>query len=489
MEASKNPSKICSWEIDDSEENVSVSTKCKVCHVDFKQSTIYKHISHKPSCRAKYSNEEIKVYKEWARDKRNERKREAYEPVKSKKSPNNQIGRERPKMAKLSPKSSKEENLKKCKDTSNIKASKDTSTSDKPKDDSDANVVVSTTCKVCHVDFEQKTIYKHISNKASCKAKYSNEEIKVYQEWARDRRNEKRRKSYDPVKSQNKYHEKVGKFIEKQSDRESLKGKSFTKVFEKSFIEATERFRLCLRGEARSIVKEEENYNDVCDKTLDSVFDCDLWKKAAKSYLSQDCEYINGLRKDPDDIYDCQSKPEVPCVWHCSDSVLYDIIEAGMNRAFVDALERNITSISKSIAFKAWDKSPYGFERKMFGSFKGNLYKKAFAKFYHDESFLQAYGEAYNHSIESLKKGVDKSCEKNFDWKLFNSITDEPNAIFKEKLDAFIDLNIKTTYPLDAKYNNKNIWREWLKKEKLEPLKEPIFPGSFQYPIWPFSAV
>ena len=91
MEASKNPSKICSWEIDDSEENVSVSTKCKVCHVDFEQSTIYKHISHKPSCRAKYSNEEIKVYQEWARDKRNERKREAYEPVKSKKSPNNQI--------------------------------------------------------------------------------------------------------------------------------------------------------------------------------------------------------------------------------------------------------------------------------------------------------------------------------------------------------------------------------------------------------------
>ena len=75
MEASKNPSRICSWEIDDSEENVSVSTKCKVCHVDFEQSTIYKHISHKPSCRAKYSNEEIKVYQEWARDKRKEGKR------------------------------------------------------------------------------------------------------------------------------------------------------------------------------------------------------------------------------------------------------------------------------------------------------------------------------------------------------------------------------------------------------------------------------
>ena len=40
MEASKSPSKIYSWEIDDSEENVAVSTKCKVCHVDFKQSTI-----------------------------------------------------------------------------------------------------------------------------------------------------------------------------------------------------------------------------------------------------------------------------------------------------------------------------------------------------------------------------------------------------------------------------------------------------------------
>ena len=489
MEASKSPSKIYSWEIDDSEENVAVSTKCKVCHVDFKQSTIYKHISHKPSCKAKYSNEEIKVYQEWARDKINESRRKAYDPVKSKKSPYNQIGRQRPKMATLSPKKSEEENAKKCKDTSNIDASKDTSTSDKPKDDYDANVVVSTICKVCHVDFEEKTIYKHISNKASCKAEYSNEEIKVYQEWARDRRNEKRRKLYDPVKSRKKYHEKVGKFIEKQSDRDTLKGKSFTKFFEKCFLEASERFRLCLLDEARSIVKEEENYNDVSDKTLDSVFYCDLWKKAAESYLSQNCEYINGLRKDPNNIYDCKSKPEVPCLWHCSDSVLYDIIEAGMNKAFENALERNITSISKSIASKAWDKSPYGFERKMFGSFKGNLYKKTFAKFYHDESFLQAYEEAYNHSIESVKKDVEKNCEKNFDWKLFKSITDEPNVIFKEKLDAFIDQNIKTAYPLDAKYNNKNIWREWLKKEKLEPLKEPFLPGGFQYKIWPFSAV
>ena len=241
----------------------------------------------------------------------------------------------------------------------------------------------------------------------------------MYQEWARDRRNERRRELH---------HEKVGKFIEKQSDRDTLKGKSFTKCFEKCFLEASERFRFCLREEARSIVKEAENYNDVCDKTLDSVFDCDLWKKAAESYLSQNCEYINGLRKDPNDIYDCQSKPEVPCLCHCSDSVLYDVIEAGMNRAFEDALERNITSISKSIAFKAWDKSPYGFERKMFGSFKENLYKKTFAKFYHEESFLHAYEEAYNHSIESLKKDVDKNCEKNFDWKLFNSITDEPNV-------------------------------------------------------------
>ena len=240
METSKSPSKIYSWEIDDSEENVAVSTKCKVCHVDFEQSTIYKHISHKPSCKAKYSSEEIKVYQDWAREKKNENRRKAYDPVKSKKRPYNQIGRQRPKMATLSPNKSKEENSKK---TSNIDASKVTSTSD----DSDANIVVSTICKVCHGDFEEKTIYKHINNKASCKAEYSNEEIKVYQEWARDRRNERRRELH---------HEKVGKFIEKQSDRDTLKGKSFTKCFEKCFLEASERFRLCLLDEARSIVKE-----------------------------------------------------------------------------------------------------------------------------------------------------------------------------------------------------------------------------------------
>ena len=37
--------KLDSWE-DDSEPNVVVSTDCKVCYVDFKQSTIHKHISH-----------------------------------------------------------------------------------------------------------------------------------------------------------------------------------------------------------------------------------------------------------------------------------------------------------------------------------------------------------------------------------------------------------------------------------------------------------
>ena len=110
-----------------------------------------------------------------------------------------------------------------------------------------------------------------------------------------------------------------------------------------------------------------------------------------------------------------------------------------------------------------------------------------FAKFYHDESFLQAYDEAYNHSLESVKKSVEKYCEKKFERILLKLITDEPNTVFKEKLDAFIDLNIKTTYPLDAKL--KNIWREWLKKEKLNPLKKPVLPGGFQYTIWPFSAV
>ena len=113
METSKSPSKIYSWEIDDSEENVAVSTKCKVCHVDFEQSTIYKHISHKPSCKAKYSSEEIKVYQDWAREKKNENRRKAYDPVKSKQRPYNQIGRQRPKMATLSPNKSKEENPKK----------------------------------------------------------------------------------------------------------------------------------------------------------------------------------------------------------------------------------------------------------------------------------------------------------------------------------------------------------------------------------------
>ena len=66
------------------------------------------------------------------------------------------------------------------------------------------------------------------------------------------------------------YHDNVGKYIEKPSDRKTIKGQSFKKVFDKAFDDAAHEFyvNLCLKIE--NIVTENSNNNNTFDDNLKS---------------------------------------------------------------------------------------------------------------------------------------------------------------------------------------------------------------------------
>ena len=64
-----------------SNEKVCLSARCKACDKDFTASTIFKHISHKRSCKALYSTEEIRAFRDWRRKRYQDTQRELYDPV------------------------------------------------------------------------------------------------------------------------------------------------------------------------------------------------------------------------------------------------------------------------------------------------------------------------------------------------------------------------------------------------------------------------
>ena len=63
-------------------EKISVSTHCKGCERDFTVSTVLTHILRNPSCKAAYCMLELNAFQEWKKERRNEKKRESYDPVK-----------------------------------------------------------------------------------------------------------------------------------------------------------------------------------------------------------------------------------------------------------------------------------------------------------------------------------------------------------------------------------------------------------------------
>ena len=62
---------------------ISVSTQCKVCELHFTVSTIFKHISHRPSCKAGYSNDEIQAFRSWKNHRDHLIEKRKYDPTKT----------------------------------------------------------------------------------------------------------------------------------------------------------------------------------------------------------------------------------------------------------------------------------------------------------------------------------------------------------------------------------------------------------------------
>ena len=62
----------------------SVSTQCKVCELDFTKSTIFKHISHRPSCKVGYSNYEIQLFRDWKKQRDQLIRKQKHDPAKRK---------------------------------------------------------------------------------------------------------------------------------------------------------------------------------------------------------------------------------------------------------------------------------------------------------------------------------------------------------------------------------------------------------------------
>ena len=61
-----------------------VSSQCKVCQKNFTESTIFKHISHRPSCKAGYSPDEIEYFENRNRRKKIKKLNDSYDPAERK---------------------------------------------------------------------------------------------------------------------------------------------------------------------------------------------------------------------------------------------------------------------------------------------------------------------------------------------------------------------------------------------------------------------
>ena len=168
-------------EIEESLNKISVSTQCKVCERDFTESTIFKHVSHRPSCKAGYSEEEIKAFQDWKKQR-------------------DQLIRKR----KSNPAKRREWYLKqKEKKLSNSIHSKG------GQKEYSGNNFVSTTCLGCKVTFNESTILRHISKSSICEEQYPKEDLRELDAWTKERKEQKRGKkrklTYDPVKRRATY--------------------------------------------------------------------------------------------------------------------------------------------------------------------------------------------------------------------------------------------------------------------------------------------
>ena len=216
-------------------------------------------------------------------------------------------------------------------------------------------------------------------------------------------------------------------------DRQSLKGKACFRVFDIAFKEACKTFYQNLHQKAYEMIKEKEHFNDISDKTLDSIFES-------------------------------------------SNEVLEDLLDH-MESTYDYLLEKRLQEISNAIASKAWDKDGGSNFRKSIHDMREQLYKKTFAKFYHDESFIRFYITSYGISLSCF---LDKTL-------FFSSMPEALNEDFMLKLLGYIKEEIYEKVNLTQ--DHLNSWSNWLKEEKLNPRKPSRYCNTNEYIIWPFSAI
>lgn len=175
-------------------------------------------------------------------------------------------------------------------------------------------------------------------------------------------------------------------------------------------------------------------------------------------------------------VHDCKGKLEVPCLCHCSPEILNGRTESGMSKIFENTLNITCTKIARSIAFKAWDEFGGTNFKACILNARDELYKKTFAKFYHDDSFIEIYKEAYKNSQDSeiIPRGL----------LFYNILAASKRGVMKKFLD-FLNVGLQTEFPITN--NHIDIWSNWLREEKQNPKKPSKY--GLNYIIWPFSAI
>ena len=553
------------YDIPSTSTNTSVSTTCKSCKKEFAVSTIFKHVSHRPTCKANYTNEEIQAFKNWKRERDEAgRNRKKHDPVKRKE----RYLREKDKKITYSVsqdegKSSSEyvssqcqgckinftkatilkhishspscQNLytkddiseldawtkqrkdqkralkrKKCYDPEVRRAKyneqKEMKNKLKPvlggahQSVNSKSVTVTTRCKNCNVLFNRSSIRKHISH-SICKASYSEEEQREFRKWTDKTKSEKRKVSYNSTKrklayekdkakiaskyqenkakiaskyQENKakiaerYYEKVGKYKEKPIDRFSLEGQSFIKVYDQAFEVACSNFVKHLITEAVIFLHESEYYDEIYEKTFDSIFTSKLWMNYFEDdHFSKNCEetswktkYLNLHPKVPELCPYVYSK--IPCQFHCSDLLLVELIEKSMDLAFERSLEKNTSKIATALARKSYGNPCYSdyFEHQIQNKFKKLTYKKIFAKFYHDAAFVSIYNAAFDES--DIAKETCKNVRK--EENVMKLVLEKSDEYVLGTISSFICGEMKTKFKLTKKHHD--AWRGWLDREK-----------------------
>ena len=66
-------------------------------------------------------------------------------------------------------------------------------------------IVVSTRCKKCEIGYTRATILKHISHSKPCKDCYTKVELVLLKDWAKEKKGESKKRSYDPDKRKKIY--------------------------------------------------------------------------------------------------------------------------------------------------------------------------------------------------------------------------------------------------------------------------------------------